>query len=404
MKRQTCWRRGPGPWVGVLLVCIVLGAAVFSGRVGFADVKTGPDIEISGTLTQQQFLAGRTVRILADVSDSVFVAGREVTASGARAESFVAAAADIRLDDSTMRDLIAAGTDITLDSTVEDDVVAAVCPVCWWASGRFALGPGARVGDELVVAAGTVELDGEIGGNVRALARRIVVSGTVSGRADLRAEEIVIASGAELGGELIARSPSEPQIAADATVNGPVRTIKEDVEFPEPEDMRDAFIWAMVLVAIATVFGVLLLGVVMQAVMPSFLHDAARGIRQHTWSAIGRGLVWTLLLSAVAGLAASTIIGIPIAVVLAAVLVLFGAAALVAAAYAIGLWLRSRKTDMPEQLGFGSRAGWTLLGLAVLVLVGLIPVVGSVLTFIALLAGFGAVAGGFWRRLSTVPA
>jgi len=40
-----------------------------------------------------------------------------------------------------------------------------------------------------------------------------------------------------LGGELVARSPKQADIAADATVAGPVRHIETEVNIPDPKDL-----------------------------------------------------------------------------------------------------------------------------------------------------------------------
>ncbi|MEO1205495.1 MAG: polymer-forming cytoskeletal protein [Pseudomonadota bacterium] len=366
-----------------------------------ADDMERRDVEIGGALSQQQFLAGRSVRITAQVTDDIFAIGRDITASGASAARISALGSAIDLGDSTFQDVLAAGADVRINGNVQDDVLVAVCPICWWSDGVFHLGTNARVSDELMVAAGTVEIRGEIGGDVRAVARKIVVSGSIGGKAEFKARQIVLEPGAELKGGLTARSPGKPQIDPDAKVTGPINAIVEDFEFPAPEEFMVFLIWGAVIFTVALFLGLLLLGIVLQIVTPSILQAAAQTVREQTWRSIGLGLFWMLILPASSAIAFATVIGIPIGIVIMAGFLLLCAFALVAVCYAIGLWLRHRKTDPLKPIGMWGRVGWTVLGLAITLLVGLVPIIGSILVFLALLAGVGAVAGNVWQRLNS---
>jgi cytoskeletal protein CcmA (bactofilin family) len=219
----------------LLAVLLLTLPAVGVSDRAVAQVSTGHEAAIKGEHTKQQFAAGYRVQIGANVADDVFAVGREVTIEGARAHAVYTVGDTIVVKDSTLRDLFAGGHGIEIHGTIEDDAMVAVCPVCPWGSGHLLLGPTGRIGDEARLMAGTLEIKGTIGGDLTAFARRIVISGTVAGQADLRAKKIVIASGARLGGELVARSPKKPEIAADATIAGPVREIEAEVNIPDPE-------------------------------------------------------------------------------------------------------------------------------------------------------------------------
>jgi cytoskeletal protein CcmA (bactofilin family) len=176
--------------------------------------------------SKQQFLAGDRVHISANISDEVFAAGREITVEGTRAQSVYLVGATILVKDRTLRDMIAGAHEVEISGTIEDDALIAVCPVCPWGSGRLLVGPQGRIGDAAHLLASTLEIQGTVGGDLKAIARRIVISGSIAGKAELTAKEIVIAPGARLGDELVARSPRKPEIAAGATIAGPVREIE----------------------------------------------------------------------------------------------------------------------------------------------------------------------------------
>jgi hypothetical protein len=299
-----------------------------------------------------------------------------------------------------LRDLFAGGHEVEIDGTIEDDAIVAVCPICPWGSGRLLLAPTGRIGDDARLIAGTLEIQGTIGGHLTAVARRIVISGTVAGKADLRAKEIVIASGARLGGELVARSPKNPEIASGASVAGPVREIETEVSIPDPKDLPRIIAWFAVTAAIVLLLGAFLLGVLAQLAVPGPLSRGAAALRTELWGSIGRGLAWILLLPAIGALLFASLIGIPAGVILMATFVVLLALASVTAAYAIGLWVRNRRAaaGAPEP-STGGRIAWTLLGILILLVAWAVPVVGWIFALLALLGGLGAVTAGLWRQV-----
>jgi hypothetical protein len=382
-----------------LTIILLMLSAFHVTRPAAAEVSAGREVSITVDRAKQQFLAGYRVHIGANVADDVFAVGREVTIEGARARMLVTGADRIVVKDSVLHDLFAGGQDIEIHGTIEDDAMVAVCPVCPWGSGRLLLGPAGRIGDDAHLAAGTLEIQGTVGGNLTAVARRIVISGSVTGKANLTAKEIVIASGARLGGELVARSPKPADLASDVTVAGPVRHIETEVNIPDPEDLPRMVAVFAVMAAIVVLLGVFLLGVLGQFVAPGPLSRGAATLRTELWGSIGRGLAWILLVPALGALLFASLIGIPAGVILMAAFVVLLTLAFLTAAYAIGLWVRNRRAaGVPEPRTSG-RIGWTLLGILILLIAWAVPLVGWIFAFLALLGGLSAVTVGLWPRV-----
>jgi cytoskeletal protein CcmA (bactofilin family) len=374
-------------------------SAFYVAQPAVAEVSAGREVSITGDRTKQQFLAGYRVHVGATVADDVFAVGREVTIEGARARMVVTGADRIVVKDSVLHDLFASGQEIEIQGTIEDDAMVAVCPVCPWGSGRLLLGPAGRIGDDGHLVAGTLEIQGTVGGNLTAVARRIVISGSVSGKADLTAKEILIASRARLGGELVARSPKQPDIASDATVAGPVRHIETEVNIPDPEDLPKMIGFFAVAAAVVLLLGVVLLGVLGQLAAPGPLSRGAATLRTEPWGSIGRGLAWILLVPAVGALLFASLIGIPAGVILMAAFVVLLTLAFLTAAYTIGLWVRNRRAATVPEPRTGGRIGWTLLGILILLIAWAVPLVGWIFAFLALLGGLGAITAGLWPRM-----
>ncbi|MFZ1101554.1 MAG: hypothetical protein WAN86_01515 [Hyphomicrobiaceae bacterium] len=212
----------------------------------------------------------------------------------------------------------------------------------------------------------------------------------------MTAKEIVIASGARLGGELVAHSPKPPVTASDATVAGPVRHIETEVNIPDPEDLPRMIAVFAITAAVVLLLGVLLLGVLGQLATPGPLSRGAAALRTELWGSIGRGLAWILLVPAVGALLFVSLIGIPAGVILMAAFVVLLTLAFLTAAYAIGLWVRNRRAAGAPEPRTGGRIGWTLLGILILLIAWAVPFVGWIFAFLALLGGLGAVTAGLW--------
>lgn len=392
------------PWflmAALIAILVVLGLTGLPRAAAQSQITAGRSIELMGQHSDQQFVAGDRVLITANISDDVFAAGREVTLEGAHAQSLMVGARKFVLRNSQIRDLFAGGLDVEILGQIEDDAIVGVCPICPWGTGNLLIGKDARIGHDARLASGTLEVQGTIVGNLRAAARRIVISGSIGGKADLKAKEIVIADGARLGGELIARSPTKPQISSSATITGPVREIETKVDIPEPADFMKAMVAFSIAAAIAISVGLLALGALSQLVLPELLQASAEYLRKEPWAKLGFGLAWALLIPGAAALLIFSIIGAPAGIVIMAAYIVIGALAFVTSGYAVGLWLRNRRSPTAALPSTVSRIGWTVLGLFALLLVGVVPLVGWALVALAFLAGLGAITSSIWERLRT---
>lgn len=404
MKREQPARHALGSMprliAAVMMACVMCGP----GPHVLAEVRAARTVEITGEQQHQQFAVGDTVRITANVADDVFAAGREVTLEGARAHTLVTGAGRLVIRNSTVRDLIAGGLDIEIHGTIEDDAVIAVCPLCWWAPRRILIGKDARIGDDARLFADTIEIAGTIGREVHVTGRRVVISGNILGKADIKANEIVIAASARLGGEVIFRSPTKPEIASGATIAGPVREVPTEVEFPDVSELPRKLVWLAAMVAIGAVLGILALGALSQMAVPRLLQSGADRLAAQPWANLGYGLAWAVLTPVIAGLLLFTLIGAPAAIVLMAAFVVLAALGFVTAGFAAGLWLKQRIKPQPVTFGTLGRIGWTVFGLFVLLLINVVPFVGWIIAALTFMAGLGAAASAVLERFKTVDA
>jgi hypothetical protein len=250
-------------------------------------------------------------------------------------------------------------------------------------SGPADVPQGAQVGD-LVVFHGSSTVDGTVNGSLTAFDAPVTISGTVNGDVVVFNGRVVLASGANVTGDVV--SQDDPIVASGATIGGTTRRVQTDVNW-------GGFGWASALAWwLAVSISTLLIGL-------ALLWLTGRGatrIEDTARTRIGPSIGWGLLaffgLPILAVLALVTILGIPLGLVLLAALAL-----IYTLGYTATAWIIGRRI-------VGTRTGWVvafLLGWGILRVLALIPAVGGLIWFLAVVFGLGALTVTIWRARST---
>jgi hypothetical protein len=196
--------------------------------------------------------------------------------------------------------------------------------------------------------------------------------------------DLVIRSGAEVGGDLVTRST--PEVEDGATVSGERSSpmVRLDVDFI---DFAGRVAW-WVGYSVST----LVLGLVLLAFAPALAPAVLDVVRFRLGASIGWGVGLFFLLPVAAVLLLITLVGIPLGLYLLFALALIYTLGYVVALFAVGGQLL--RSNPSRYLAF-------LVGWLVLRLLALIPVAGGLLWFLASVWGLGLLAVAI-RRGSTV--
>ncbi|SFR88457.1 protein CcmA, bactofilin family [Halomicrobium zhouii] len=274
-------------------------------------------------------------------------------------------------------DLTTAGGDVRIaeSGTVEGDVEM---------SGGSIEIAGNVTGD-VEAGGGSVRLadTGRIGGSLQAGAGSIYVDGVVGGDAELGADTITLGPDARIEGNLTYNG--DLSRADGATVEGTV-TRDESIQTgggPVPSFAGPVF---QVYGALAT----LLLGAVLLFAFPRFSTEVADRVAGDPVRTGGIGML--VALGVVVGLVLLfvTFIGIPLSLAGLLLFLVVLWAASVYGRYALGEWLLS-------QAGLDNRWLALVVGVAVVALVGLVPLLGQLVQTVVLVLGFGALVLGIWE-------
>lgn len=314
----------------------------------------------SGTIVVEE---GETVSSIDAVAGSIVVRGT-VTGDISGAAGSIHIAESGRVEGS----LSGAAGDVQIDGVVGGDVSAG--------SGNVRITESATIGGDVDVGAAFVRIDGEIDGDVRVGADTVIVGPNADVAGELRydADNFTLDSGATIGGGVV----------EDQDLRGAVGA------FGLPTWLTRGY----------AILANLLLGAMLLILFPAFSANLASRISEETAKTAGVGVLTLVGVPILLVLVAITIIGIPFVVIGAISYGLSIWIGIVYGEYAIAAWLI-------RQAGRDDR--WIALigGIVGFGLLGTIPVLGSILEFVALLMGLGALALGlrdtFRKKRSSGP-
>ncbi|WP_224368454.1 bactofilin family protein [Hyalangium versicolor] len=372
---STGTRRSLHPWrLSGWLPLVALAVLLPAGAMA-AELRRGDQVVIAPgeVLNEDLYAFGGTVLIQGTVRGDVVTAAGNVEISGTVEGDVLSMAGETRISGTVGGSVRAAAGTLSISGPVGEDGVLA--------GGQVRLDPGARVGRDVLLAAREAQLQAPVEGQVKAAAETLVMEAPVGGDVRAEVETLRLTDGAKIGGSLHYRSTKEAMIASGATVTGPVERLK-----PEPHQGRGPLLyvigWARSLV------GLFALGLLLVLVTPDFARRLPVTLRQAPWRSLGWGAavfvggpVLAALVFLVGALLGGWWIGLIILGLYAAALAL----CFPVVGMFIGRWLLDRfgKAGTPLLVAL-------LLGVALLTLVGRVPVLGALIVLATVLFGLGA--------------
>jgi cytoskeletal protein CcmA (bactofilin family) len=274
---------------------------------------------------------------------------------------------------------LAAGPALAQDSSArpEDQVVL---------TGRLVIAEDETV-DVAVILDGPAQVDGTVRESLVVLNGDADVSGTIEGNVVVLNGELVIRSGAEVGGDLITQST--PTVEEGATVRGDRSSPMTQFDFDFGVSFAGRIAWW-----IGYSVSVLILGMLLLAFAPRLFPKVQDAAVTDVGSSIGWGFGLFFLLPIGSVLLLVTVVGIPLGVfTLLALAFLYTLGYVVAT---IGLGTRVLSSTQSRYVSF--LGGWVILRL-----LALIPFVGGWLWFLGSVWGLGLLAVAIRRGRSEVP-
>jgi len=314
----------------------------------------------------------------------VLISAREVRLAGTAKDDLFVMAQTVEMTGRADNDVWMLGADaVTIAGTVGDHARLAGNVVTvgghvgnglWALGGTVKIAADAEIVGESVIWARDLILEGVLRGPVRITARNATLAGTVQGDVRIVAEDIVALPQARVEGDLIYTAPQE-------FIPDPRVTITGQLSRAPAPPAPDRSGWTLLFLS-----GALATGIPFVLVFPRFAGRGARAVRESFWSSLLIGIAAGGLLPVAIALAFALVVGIPLALVLAAAMWIFLYLGQFPVALALGGALLRRRGPQPAAAAMGA----FVVGLAVLHLLPMIPVAGPAVGLLAMLLGFGA--------------
>jgi len=350
-----------------VLLCLAMSASLAQ--------QAGEMVRIHGVVADDVYAAGGTVDVLATVEGDVVVAGGHVAVRERVSGDVMAAGGAVTVSADVGDDVRLAGGDVTLSGTVRDDAIAA--------GGNVTITSDSAIGGRAWLSGGRIEVAGTIARELKAAGGRIVLSGQVDGDVELTGRDISILEGAIINGNLTYRSPEEAHIASGARVLGSID--HELVE--EPVVAVGA---AVAVISIVVLLSLAVTGIALYLLFPHSIDASVASMRSEFWKCVGLGLAIFAATPVIMSVLFMTVIGWLPAVVIGPLYAILLLAGFLTALFFVGdLGLRLLGRREPSR---GKRLWSFVVALIVVTVLGLVPVAGTLLLFVLMLMGVGALA------------
>jgi hypothetical protein len=359
----------------VLMLMLVLGpapAAMAAPGPGPSEVTPGGNVYRS---------AGR-VALGEPVQGDLIAAGGRVLAEQPVSRDAMVAGGDVAIRAPVGEDLRAAGGQVVVDAAIGGEARLA--------AGHVSIGRAGRIGRAAWIAAGDVEVLGHLPGDSEIHAGHAVIDGEVDGDLLVRAEALELRPGTRIRGTLTYAS-------ARPLVRDPAAQVGSVVQEPVPAQERarrgmgpgllGGVVWLLGLAAAATIWTLLFPG----------LADSARArLLKAPGISLALGAAVLLVAPMLILLLLVTLVGAPLAFLLAAAYGLLLLAGYLVVASALGDRLL-RALGRTEQPTIGRRLLASVLAVVLLGLLAILPMFGWLITLVVLTAGTGALVSRFPR-------
>lgn len=309
-------------------------------KVELPEIVAGGDRTISQPVDKDLFLAGGQVAITTEIEGDAFVAGGQINIGGTIGGN-----------------LIAAGGNITVTGQVTGNIIVA--------GGQVMIDQNARVGGYVLAGAGQVTINGQIAGPVK-----------------MGAGKLTVGNEASIGGNLEA-DVAEAEISETATITGEKKIVIREIKTPKVP-MQTVEGWALGS-ALISFLGKLLVLVILVKLFGHMLKPAKDWLKL-LWPTMGWGLIVLVITPVLTVILLLTIVGIPLAFILMMLYLITMYLSSLVTAGAVGNWMVEKNWLRTENKYLEAIAG-----LVVITILGKIPLIGGMISFVVLLLGLGII-------------
>jgi hypothetical protein len=346
------------------------------------------------TFGGDQFTAGQSAQVDAAVARDVFAAGYDVAVRAPVSGDAHLAGFNVSQTADVAGDTYAAGFSVSLTGKVGGDVTAM--------GNTVSLTSPQPVGGNLRIVGQTVTVSSGIEGSALISAQTATLGSAVKGDLSFIGENLAFGPGARVDGKVTIRAPR--QIAVPASVAAADRVTFEQLVTPDYASEAGKTAEHAVRSIWPAVWGIglwwlllFVIGVIVITLSPRLTQSLQSTGATRPFRRIAAGLVTFAAVIGLVPVLVLTIFGIFLVPFALVFVVLACALAHLTGTYLVGVRVARALTSVESNL---KRVGVLAVSIVVMGLLGMIPVIGWLLTLVLLCFGFGAIAAIIMGRLA----
>ena len=363
----------------ILTSAILLTAFLSLSLVAFAaEFFGGEEISIQENVLDDAYAAGGMINVDKDVEGDLYVGGGQITINGNIKGDLVAVGGQITLNGRVEDDVRISGGSLVVNGNVGDDLVAAC--------GQLNISPNSLIGGSLILGTGYANVMGVVNEDIKGGGGKIVLGGTVYRDVIVEVgENISLTKNARINGNLVYTSLTQANLD-ETQVGGFIEFNKQKPEGKDAANqIQDFFTRWNLMIQLMHYLSLLAIALVVVLLLPAGVLGINKLAKVHPWKSLGVGAVVGICSVAACIILLVTVIGMPLAGILFAMLMISWCVAKVYAAGLIGSLLIN-----PKKLTKLKLFGVIALGGFVLAVIDIVPFIGWLVVFLAVLMAFGA--------------
>lgn len=370
------WLRGHHMGLAAVAILLILSTIALPAWALASEVRTQETVRVaaSETINDDLYVAAGDFDLDGTANRDVFAAAGRVNLRGSVFGSLTITGGEIDITGSVGRSARVAGGDVVINGTIGGDLLIL--------GGSITLGPDSLIQGDVRVFGGKLDQQGMIRGDLGGSLTTLSLAGEVTGDTNIDVQNLNVTEQAELAGSLTYVSPSQADIADRSSVGGRV-----DHDRPSPWGANSGFRGRFFSPLLRIVW-MLSAGVLLVALAPRLMSAVGRNMRR-PWRAVLVGIASMVAIPLVSVLLMTTIVGLPIGVIL---LIAFVMALYLSQAF---VGQRLGMLILPRSWNDGSR-GYLLLAMTIgVVVLGAlrfipIPYATTVVNIVVAVTGLGA--------------
>lgn len=366
-----------------ILISLIIALFVVLFSVGIARAAdTLAELSADQTINGIYIRAADKILIKGTVQGDVIVAGGEVEIDGSVKGSVYAVAEKVVVRGRVDGNIHVAGADVEVSSQDSASV--------FLAGSTVQLGEQASI-QNLFAAGGELSIRGDVDQSIYVAGTEVVIAGKTGGDVTVAGEKITVQGSSEIGGNLNYSSQNQVAIENDRSIQGSIKRAEPDRATSSQErimiQLVDLVYWLIANILIASV---------LLYVAPKLFFSTATGLNRRLFYDCLKAVALVVIVPIVLILMLFTIIGIPLAAVLALLFILVLVMAPTASANFIGRLIMEKlqsNNKNTKTASYTTELVATIIGFVTLAVVGLVPVLGAVISLTAFILGVALIGG-----------